>query len=445
MLRGARVLAIDDQKADLDGIVAALHRTGVGVLPILYKGTSSLRKCAAGIRFVFADINIVPRAAQAYQQHQAVASVMHTVLDEANGPWILVAWTAAPHQIPDLRIVLKDALGRDRAPIAVLGLDKSGFTTARGFRIGAIAKAIKKQIESDFVGAAILDLEARASQAAHDVTRSIVSLALTSEAPDVAQILVELSKATDPRPPPAPEKLFQTVGPVFQDRLIRRRVSRRERKIWQQAFAASVRTSLEDTQRAKLNNMIHFDPVVVPGDRGAFSIIPLELLPRLATAAQISLKDSIFEHFLRREKTIKTMKARRKSAWAAAGLQNQTMPSDDALVDEFLTHVRWGLVEMVPACDTANDKRGLRRAAVTLIVPQSQGAQDVAGDHVQRLPIFESEVGVIQAFMTSKITLSPVPRRLSKLRPLVRVRDQLLDGLTQRIAGSQSRLGWVDF
>lgn len=132
MLQGARVIAVDDNPEDLAGIVQALHKNGVGVLPVLFKGHASLRACLPGIRVVFTDINMAPSAASAYQQHQGVASILNELLDPNNGPWILVAWTAAPDQTSDLKTVLKDSLGEERAPITTIGLNKADFTNSKG-------------------------------------------------------------------------------------------------------------------------------------------------------------------------------------------------------------------------------------------------------------------------------------------------------------------------
>ncbi|OMI06306.1 hypothetical protein BSN85_22805 [Bradyrhizobium brasilense] len=443
MLQGARVIAIDDNPDDLEGITQALHRKGVGVLPILFRGVDSLRACLPGIRVVFTDINMAPSAALPYQQHQGVASILSELLAPHNGPWILVAWTAAPDQTEDLKAVLKDSLGNERAPITAIGLDKSKFMDSKGvYKIAKIAQAIDKHITENVVAGAILDLEMRSSQAAHDVTQSIIALTPSAAPAEIAQVLVELSKATDPKEPHTVEKVMQTVGPVLQDRLIRRGVSPGEKRIWEQAFAAATGTALSQMHRADLNSAVHLDPSTGIGDRGAITIVPTAVMEKVIP----ELTSLVFGHFLNREKAIKVLKDRRKAAFPA--LPNQPappMPADDVLLTEFYGQLKWGLLELVPACDAANDKRGLRRAAVMLIVPGDCAKMDPAGDHAQRLPLLKLEDNVVLIFVSAKTTLSPVPKTLMKLKPVSRIRDQLLDGLTQNISGSQSRIGWVTF
>lgn len=443
MLQGARVIAVDDDPTDLSGIVQALHKNGVGVLPVLFKGQGSLRPLLPGIRVVFTDINMAPSAASAYQQHQGVAAVLNELLDPNNGPWILVAWTAAPDQTADLRTVLQDSLGKERVPITAIGLNKAHFINSKGtYQLAKIAAAIDQQISQDAVAGAILDLESRSSQAAHDVTRSIIALTPSAGPGEIAQILVELSKATDPKQPHSIEKVMQTVGPVLQDRLIRRGVSRRERDIWDRAFAANAGAPLSQTQRAELNTVVHLDPNTSVGERGAITIVPNAVMEK----ALPDLSSMVFGHFLNREKAVKVLKDRRKAAFPA--LPNQPappMPADDVLLTDFYGQLKWGLLELVPACDAANDKRGLRRAAVILIVPDDCAKMDPAGDHAQRLPLLKLENNVVLIFVSAKATLSPVPKTLMKLKPVSRVRDQLLDGLTQMISGSQARIGWVTF
>ncbi|MCK1289382.1 MULTISPECIES: hypothetical protein [unclassified Bradyrhizobium] len=444
MLQGARVIAVDDKQEDLDGIVQALHKKGVGVLPVLFKGAASLRPCLPGIRVVFTDINMAASAAQPYQQHQGVASILNALLDPNNGPWIMVAWTAAPDQTEALKTVLKDSLGKERAPITAIGLNKAHYMNAKGvYQIPKIAAAIDKHISENAVAGAILDLELRSSQAAYDVTQSIIALTPTAAPGEIAQVLVELSKATNPNPPFTVENVMQTIGPVLQDRLIRRGVSKAETVMWDQAFAASAGPALLPAHRAELNSAVHLDPNTAAGDRGAITIVPTAVMEK----AMPGLSSLVFDHFLKQEKAISILKTRKRAALPPPA-HNQPappLPADDVLITEFYGQLKWGMLELAPACDAANGKRGLRRAAVILIVPGEYAKLDTAGDHAQKLPLLKLGNDVVLIFVSAKTTVSPVPKTLAKLKPGLRMRDQLLDGLTQNISGSQARIGWVSF
>jgi hypothetical protein len=444
MLQGARVIAVDDRQEDLDGIVQALHKKGVGALPILFTGRDSLRPCLPGIRVVFTDINMAPSAASAYAQHQGVASILNELLDPNNGPWIMVAWTAAPDQTEALKTVLKDSLGRERAPITAIGLDKANFMNSKGvYQISKIAAAIDKHISENAVAGAILDLELRSSQAAYDVTQSIIALTPTAAPGEIAQVLVELSKATNPKPPFTVENVMQTIGPVLQDRLIRRGVSKTEKVMWDHAFAASAGPALLPTHRAELNSAVHLDPNTAAGDRGAITIVPTAMMEK----AMPGLSSLVFDHFLKQDKAVSLLKTRKRAAMPPPA-HNQPappLPADDVLITEFYGQLRWGLLELAPACEVANDKRGLRRAAVILIAPSDFAGLVPAGDHVQKLPLLKLEDNVVLVLVSAKTTLSPLPRKLMNLKPVLRMRDQLLDGLTQSISGSQARIGWVSF
>ncbi len=449
MLHGARVIAIDDQESDLAGIVSVLHRKGVGVVPFLYKAGSKYRRCPRGIRVVFADINIIPSAASPYQQHQAVAAVLDSLLDQANGPWVLVGWTAHPAQVEDLFAVLKDSLGHERAPVVSIGLDKSAFLNSKNkYRISEIAAAIEEGLAKNPVAKALMDLESRAAEAAHDVTSSIMALANSTNAADIAQVLVLLSKAADAREPPKPERVFETLGPVFHDRLVRGALSKSERINWAEAFTAASGKDLGEAQRAALNTTLHLDPTASSGDRGALTLIPAASVQRLERALREPLSRLVVRDFISQEKAIKSARTLMKKEAAPAGAgaaKNEAAPTDEELVTNFVGKVRWALLEVVPACDVSNDKRGLRRAAVVLLVPAELGRQVKAGDYSAELPLLEVEGTRYCPWISAKVTISPVPGRLSRLTPSGRVRDQLLDGLTHAIAGSQSRLGWVTF
>jgi hypothetical protein len=382
-------------------------------------------------------------AAPPYQQHQGVAAILDRLLDPKNGPWIMVAWTAAPNQTEDLMIVLKESLGQDRAPITAIGLNKADFMNSKGvYQVAKIATAIDVHISKNAVAGAILDLELRSSQAAYDVTQSIIALTPTAAPGEIAQVLVEFSKATNPKPPFTVENVMQTVGPVLQDRLIRRGVSKSERNMWDRAFAASGGPALMPAHRAELNSAVHLDPNTAAGDRGAITLVPNSLMIK----AMPDLPSLVFRHFLKQEKAIKVLKDRKKATFPAVPNQPApALPRDEELITEFEGQLKWGLLELVPACDAANDKRGLRRAAVMLIAPSDCAKLDVAGDHAHKLPLLKLGDEVVLIFISAKTTVSPVPKALAKLKPAWRMRDQLLDGLTQNISGSQARIGWVSF
>ncbi|RVC41992.1 hypothetical protein EN781_24015 [Mesorhizobium sp. M4A.F.Ca.ET.090.04.2.1] len=437
------VIAVDDKEEDLDGIVQALHKKGVGVLPVLFKGQRSVRPCLPGIRVVFTDINMAPSAASAYQQHQGVAAILNVLLDPENGPWIMVAWTAAPDQTAALKTVLENSLGKERAPITAIGLNKADFMNSKGvYQITKIATAIDQHISQDAVAGAILDLELRSSQAAHDVTQSIIALTPSAAPADIAQVLVELSKATDPKPPFTVEKVMQTIGPVLQDRLIRRGVSKNERGVWDRAFGASAGTPLSQTHRAELNSAVHLDPNTGVGERGAVTIVPNAIMEK----AIPRLSSVVFTHFLNREKAVKVLRDRKRATMPAVPNQPApVLPPEQELITEFEEQLKWGLLELVPICDAANDKRGLRRAAVLLIAPGDCAKLDIAGDYAQKLPLLKIGGDDVLIFVSAKMTLSPVSKTLAKIKPVLRMRDQLLDGLTQNISGSQARIGWVTF
>ena len=80
-----------------------------------------------------------------------------------------------------------------------------------------------------------------------------------------------------------------------------------------------------------------------------------------------------------------------------------------------------------------------------LIAPGDCAKLEIAGDHAQKIPLLKLGNDVVVIFVSSKMTVSPVPKTLANIKPVARMRDQLLDGLTQNISGSQARIGWVSF
>jgi len=445
--QGTRVIAIDDQKTDLDGIVAALHRAGMSVLPILYKGSSSLTRCMPGVRFIFSDINLQPRAAAPHTLHQTVAAVLDVVLHKDNGPWVLVAWTASPDQVADLAEALRIALGPKRAPLVAIGLDKARFLTPKGaFKIAAITKEVRTHIARDPVVGAILDFEARAIDAARDIIHTIVELATQGQQSvnvntAVADVLKAISKATDTGSPPSPEAVFRTLGPAFEDRLVRKGIGNVERKIWNEAFSKATNTKLSPKQVADLNTSIHLDGLARVGERGSIYVVPQDKRGIIERAVKQISEELAFGHFVTKEKSIKSLRERSKRTAPAA----TSNVSDAAHFENFVRTVQWCFLEAVAACDASNDKRGARRLLLGLIVPDDLGAQTPAGAHVMALP--RLMIGKVAAtiFFSARFAFSPPPKGLATIKPVARIRNPLLDAILQHVSGSQSRLGWITF
>jgi hypothetical protein len=293
----------------------------------------------------------------------------------------------------------------------------------------------------------MMDLESRASDAAHDVTRSIVSVAKSNSPGDLGQVLASMASAAGLGTPLQPEHVFETLGPVFQDRLIRRGVTKKERGVWNKALQAANTAPLTNEQRADLNTAIHIDPRASAGDRGALTLIPPAKTSRLEKTIGQSLEELVFLHFLKRDKAVSVMESNWKKSQTPArpGATQAARPSDAALISKFLAKIGWGILEIVPACDVANNKRGVRRAAIIMTLPAEINEQKHAGDYVQSIPVINLNGAITQVFVSAKTIISPVPRSLDAIRPAVRIRDQLLDAVTQHIAGSQARLGWTSF
>ena len=436
-------------------------------------GQSSLARCLPGVRIVFTDINLQPSAAPLHSQHRVVAAVLDKILHRENGPWVLAAWTASPGQVSELESDLREALGTKRAPLASIALAKSKFQTSKGgFKIAAISKEIRSQLTRDPVVGAIFDFEARAMEAAQEITHSIVELTLHApqsgtDRSRIASVLKAIAKAASASAPPSPEGVFQTLAPVFEDRLCRKPIRRPERSIWSEAFKAATGPALSPAQTAALNSSLHLDARGGASERGSIYLIPEVHVGVLARLAKAPMNEVMFAHFVQKDKTLKSLREiekkkeierqeRERMEMEKKGLEKKEIekrlkensrvaPNDDELLIQFRATLRWCLLEAAAACDASNDKRGLRRGILGLVIPTALGIQSVAGDHVIALPVMSIGGTVAKIFFSARFSFSPFPGAVSKIRPVGRLRNPMLDVVLQHVSGSQSRLGWISF
>ena len=87
MFTPPRYIAIDDDEAELDPLVKALHAIGAPCLglrfdPLGLPETSLFD----GVRVLFTDLHLVQGAASPVQHYDAIASVLETCVPAGHGP-----------------------------------------------------------------------------------------------------------------------------------------------------------------------------------------------------------------------------------------------------------------------------------------------------------------------------------------------------------------------
>ena len=81
MFGSPRVLAVDDKKTHLDGLVNGLQRNGVACLPIHFPdGLSALVDTCPDVRIIFADLHLVGQASDYTRQFTALGGLIEATI-----------------------------------------------------------------------------------------------------------------------------------------------------------------------------------------------------------------------------------------------------------------------------------------------------------------------------------------------------------------------------
>jgi hypothetical protein len=276
MFIAPRFVAIDDNRAHLDAISAALAAMGTACFNVHFQPETEIPDCLSGVRCLFIDlhlINSVPATDE--KTHFAnIASIIEARISDANGPYILIIWTAHPQLRKELEEFLNERLNAGR-PVAILGLEKEKFLNVAS---GAVTNAtglrdelIRLMNSAPQLGA-LLAWETDVLIATGKTLGSLLTLIpegkrqTTTYAGELDDILSRLACAAvgknnvekDPR-----AALVQALLPILADR-ISNRWSADGLDIWKAAITKhgdKADNGGDPADKGRINRMMHLAPV----------------------------------------------------------------------------------------------------------------------------------------------------------------------------------------
>ena len=145
-LRTTRVLVIDDQRDEAQGVIDALARDGIGAIYYSQDLTSHPNQPLTGVRLATLDMNLEnlsptdPPAATA-----AILSVLRKLIAENNGPYLAIAWTKHPELVEEFT---NRAATLPCPPVRVIPLLKADVQAEDGsFDFEKIAAEVQKALD----------------------------------------------------------------------------------------------------------------------------------------------------------------------------------------------------------------------------------------------------------------------------------------------------------
>lgn len=423
MFSSPRVIAVDDDRRHLDGLVAGLHDGGVACLPIHFTGDPASIKRCEDVRIIFADLNLVGPTSD----HAAQFTVLGGLLERTiapRGPYFIVLWTHYPDQASSLSEFL-NRLREVTRPFAVVPLAKADHLDGAGnVRDKArLMAAIHAMIEGLPEVAALFDWENRVLGAAGDTVSSLLALASTrtpnERAPEVGRILSTLGVAAVGKEHVDADR-FRAVNealvPILADRITNLRSTASNDVVWTAALGSGGSPQvLSQEEAARLNRMIHIDDGASSAERGCVLPLPQRLQQNFASCFGIN-------------ETLAAEKQFHCNGFAAGD-----------------GRFRWVLVQAQAACDYAQSHPGPAPCYLGLELPFPIRRGGTPPAPLWTSPALELDGDIRQLRVSARFPVSIGPTEFQDGSPRYRLREQILNELIYHLHSHGARPGMLSF
>lgn len=281
MFPGAKVVAVDDDPAELARIVGSLRELGIGCIAYNYPTDIPDTFAFTSVRLVFMDINLLGGASPGSDPNvfAGPVSLVERIISDSNGPYALITWSDTDlHNRLIERIAVAPGL-EGKQPFYSCGLSKPDYA-------GDPVK-LRTEVEKIFGGipafGALLDWERRVAKAGDSVLTDIYvharSLAGQSPAEKLDHMLSRLAAAAFGGHADAHrfEAVNEALLQILSDALIAQFSKNEASEIWKDAITkCSDQTPLSAGARAALNStvLIESREGILPYRRGAILKLP---------------------------------------------------------------------------------------------------------------------------------------------------------------------------
>jgi hypothetical protein len=427
MFPGAKIIAIDDERTELDTIVGTLRSLGLACVAFNYPDERPEEGVEfTGIRVIFLDINLVGGASpgSSASVFAAPISIIDRLITEQNGPYALITWSST-----DLHDGLVEEISKSKALVNKQPFYSCALSKAFAHDTDRVRNEVEKILGHNPPFGALLDWERRVSRAGERVLRDIQVLSETyqggtaGEKMDLmlSRLAVEAFGRTH-----AGQHRFEAVNeallPILGDALNSQFFTGQAGSVWDQAVTrCDANLNLAPAARAKLNSAFSLDlsEDIKPYRRGAILEVPADWL----SEAQFRMRFGT------------TLTEIQNAIFAFTN--NPT--------------IKWVLVQKQAACDFAQPKIGPIPYVLAAIIPDNATSPRKQPAYVFKTPILSASPRFCNVNFKIWI-LNNIPFGLGKkamerksFNVLGRLKEGILESVVHDHHGHGSRPGFIRF
>lgn len=425
-----RVVAIDDELHALDAISDALNSTGAACLKLHYSGNIPPEISLDQTRVLFMDLHLSGPAGTQSQNFSTIGGILRDVLPRENGPFVLIIWTIFPNQVDGLMEFLYERLHETPFAIPAHIATLSKIDHIRENRIvnrEGLIETINNAIEANPHVAALVNWEARATEAASDTIAAVLDLVgpdkrmpgdLRSELERLLNALATVAVGASNVGKDRFAAVNEALVPILYDRISRLKVNTEDEKLWATAISKpGSNAKLSPSEAAKLNSMLHveFDTdSATASDRGIVLECPDELITVERFKEVFGVKPETF-------------------------LAGQLGLSHATESDRF----RWVFVQVEAVCDHAQAKPGPLPYLIGVVAPEEAMARPPAAAWKSpTLWIGDTEKSI---YLNFRFGTFITDARAKELKMWFRLREALTNEIVAKLHAYGSRPGMIAF
>ena len=432
MLGITRIVAFDNERKHLDALVQGISGAGAHCLGFKFTGDTEAMGVipCPHVRVVFFDLNMVDTAPPSnFSQHYSNIGSLLGLL-KPNGPYILILWTHYDDRVDELREFLDKRLTAAPKPFSVTALAKDKYIDGDGaiIDIDQLVKATQKVMDDSPALATLADWEKRVLVAASDTLSSVTMLGSphktsVQQQQDIPRLMAKMSIASAGQDNVASNPfraLSDALLPVLADHVSASMSQADMPDVWKAVLGTSKDTpTIEATEAAQLNWAIHFAQDIGSNkgaERGA--VIPLDaLLPieGFQETFDIGASQASEKQFRCKEY------------------------QDDS------PKFHWVLVQAQAACDYAQGQPGPLPFYLGIDIDNSVSVGGSKPSALWTSAVFETGGTLRQLQVNARFQVSLTTQKAKELKPLYRLREQILGDLIQHIHAYGARPGMMSF